>query len=77
MFLKEIDSYVEFWAPNAYDAGKLKDIFKEYGNILGNKVVVSDDGQMNEYGYIHFATEESAYSAVDNLNGCIVEGKTM
>ncbi|KAK9127593.1 hypothetical protein Syun_016390 [Stephania yunnanensis] len=55
--------------------GKLYDMFCKYGTILSSKVAMSQDGKSKGYGFVQFDSEESAKSAIENMNGCTIEGK--
>ncbi|KAF8042727.1 hypothetical protein BT93_A1145 [Corymbia citriodora subsp. variegata] len=50
-------------------------MFKQYGNILSCKVVMSDDRRSRGHGFVQFDSEESANAAIENLNGSDVGGK--
>lgn len=52
-------------------------MFKKYGNILSSKVVVSEDRKSKGYGFVQFETEESANTAIENLNGSVIHDKQM
>ncbi|CAL5205091.1 unnamed protein product [Lathyrus oleraceus] len=53
----------------------LEDMFEKYGNILSSKVVVTEDGKSKGYGFVQFETEESANTAIENLNGSVIHDK--
>ncbi|XP_047174630.1 polyadenylate-binding protein 7-like [Vigna umbellata] len=57
------------------DNAVLHDLFQKYGNVLSSKVVVYDDGKSKGYGFVQFESEESANSAIENLNGSTVRDK--
>lgn len=52
----------------------LHDTFVKFGNILSSKVAYQD-GKSKGYGFVHFETEEAANSAIENVNGMLIEGK--
>lgn len=56
---------------------KLQELFQKFGNILSCKVVMFEDGKSKGYGFVQFESEESANTAIENLNGTTVEGKQM
>lgn len=57
------------------DNVKLHDMFVKFGYILSCKVVTSQDGKSKGYGFVQFESEESANTAIDNINGTVVGGK--
>ncbi|KAM7531663.1 hypothetical protein LguiB_035073 [Lonicera macranthoides] len=59
------------------DNVKLQELFQKFGNILSCKVVMFEDGKSKGYGFVQFESEESANTAIENLNGTTVEGKQM
>ncbi|MCD7468881.1 hypothetical protein HAX54_007427 [Datura stramonium] len=59
------------------DSAKLEEIFQKFGNILSCKVAVSEDGRSKGYGFVQFETEDSANTAIEELNGSVVGGKEM
>ncbi|KOM34597.1 hypothetical protein LR48_Vigan02g074700 [Vigna angularis] len=60
---------------DSIDNAVLHDLFQKYGNVLSSKVVVYDDGKSKGYGFVQFESEESANSAIENLNGSTVRDK--
>ncbi|KAJ8532786.1 hypothetical protein K7X08_015675 [Anisodus acutangulus] len=59
------------------DSAKLEEIFQKFGNIISCKVAVSEDGKSKGYGFVQFETEDSANTAIEELNGSEVGGKQM
>ncbi|KAG5584200.1 hypothetical protein H5410_044634 [Solanum commersonii] len=59
------------------DSTKLEEIFQKFGNILSCKVAVSEDGRSKGFGFVQFETEDSANTAIEELNGSAVGGKEM
>jgi len=55
------------------DEEKLKQIFSKFGTITSAKVVTSNNVSRG-FGYVCFSTPEAASSALNELNGKIVEG---
>ncbi|KAL3536186.1 hypothetical protein ACH5RR_004647 [Cinchona calisaya] len=62
---------------DSIDNAKLQEMFKPFGNILSCKVVISDDGKTKGYGFVQFESEDAANSAIEKLNGYVVDGKEM
>lgn len=56
---------------------KLRDLFSKFGNILSYKVAVSFEGKSKGFGFVQFESQAPATSAIENLNGTVVEGKKM
>lgn len=67
IFIKNLDRTV--------DNKIMFDTFSVFGNILSCKVSYDDKAQSKGYGFVHYDTEEAATSAIENLNGKIVNGK--
>lgn len=59
------------------DSMKLQDLFSGFGTIISCKVAVSSDGESKGFGFVQFDSEQSVKSAIESLNGTIVEGKEM
>ncbi|KAF2299630.1 hypothetical protein GH714_001275 [Hevea brasiliensis] len=59
----------------AIDNKALHDTFSTFGNILSCKVVTDSLGQSLGYGFVQFDNEESAKSAIDKLNGMLLNDK--
>ncbi|GLT82098.1 hypothetical protein SLE2022_005100 [Rubroshorea leprosula] len=60
---------------SSVDNMKLHGIFTEFGTILSCKVQTSQDGESKGYGFVQFESAESAQSAIQELNGQVIEGK--
>merc|ERR1711976_173458 len=60
-----------------YDEIKLTDLFEKYGKISSVKVMKAEDGKTKGFGFVSFETPEEAQSAVDDLNGKDMDGKTV
>ena len=58
------------------DNKQLYDTFSLFGNILSCKVVTDKaTGLSKGYGYVHYETNEAAMSAIDKLDGMLIDGK--
>merc|ERR1711976_884478 len=60
-----------------YDEIKLTDLFEKYGKISSVKVMKAEDGKTKGFGFVSFETPEEAQTAVDDLNGKDMDGKTV
>lgn len=67
IFIKNLDRSV--------DNKIMFDTFSVFGNILSCKVSYDDKAQSKGYGFVHYDTEEAATSAIENLNGKLVNNK--
>ncbi|KAJ3677294.1 hypothetical protein LUZ60_003018 [Juncus effusus] len=67
IFIKNLDK--------AIDHKALQDTFSVFGTILSCKVALDSSGQSKGYGFVQFETQESAQSAIDKLNGMLVNDK--
>lgn len=57
---------------------KLKDIFSEVGPVLSLKLVFDrESGKPKGYGFCEFKDQETALSAMRNLNGYEIGGRTL
>ncbi|XP_010908819.1 polyadenylate-binding protein 7 isoform X2 [Elaeis guineensis] len=61
--------------PDSIDNVRLHEMFEKFGNILSCKVVTMQDGKSKGYGFVQFDSEERANSAIEKLNGSIIDGK--
>ncbi|KAL7430849.1 hypothetical protein ACHAXH_001500 [Discostella pseudostelligera] len=58
------------------DNKQLFDTFSLFGNILSCKVVTDKaTGLSQGYGYVHYETAEAAKSAIEKLDGMLIDGK--
>lgn len=56
----------------------LKEIFEEYGEVTSAKVVKDmATGRSKGFGFVEMADEAAALTAIEELNGAEVEGKTI
>ncbi|KAG8390920.1 hypothetical protein BUALT_Bualt01G0133700 [Buddleja alternifolia] len=67
IFIKNLDKTI--------DNKALHDTFSSFGNILSCKIATDSNGQSRGYGFVQFDTEEAAESAIDKLNGMLVNDK--
>eukprot|EP00934_Nitzschia_sp_Nitz4_P004226 Nitzschia sp. Nitz4//scaffold88_size82704//25383//27425//NITZ4_005287-RA/size82704-processed-gene-0.48-mRNA-1//1//CDS//3329559479//4216//frame0 len=58
------------------DNKQLYDTFSLFGNILSCKVVTDrETGMSKGYGYVHYETAEAANSAIEKLDGMLIDGQ--
>lgn len=57
------------------DTKALHDTFSVFGNILSCKIMLNADNKSKGFGFVHFEREESAQSAIDQVNGMILNNK--
>lgn len=67
IFIKNLDK--------AIDHKALHDTFSSFGNILSCKIATDGTGQSKGYGFVQFDSEEAAQSAIDKLNGMLINDK--
>nr|GMD89143.1 polyadenylate-binding protein 2-like [Ipomoea batatas] len=67
IFIKNLDKSI--------DNKALHDTFSSFGNILSCKIATDPNGQSKGHGFVQFDNEESAQSAIDKLNGMLINDK--
>ncbi|KAM1118930.1 hypothetical protein ACFX2I_043187 [Malus domestica] len=67
IFIKNLDK--------AIDHKALHETFSSFGNILSCKIATDTTGQSKGYGFVQFDSEDAAQSAIDKLNGMLLNDK--
>lgn len=67
VFIKNLD--------NSIDNKALHDTFAAFGTVLSCKVAVDANGQSKGYGFVQYDKEESAQTAIRELNGMLMNDK--
>ncbi|XP_062101936.1 polyadenylate-binding protein 2-like isoform X2 [Humulus lupulus] len=67
IFVKNLDKGI--------DNKALHETFSTFGNILSCKIATDASGQSKGYGFVQFDTEEAAQSAIEKLNGMLLNDK--
>ncbi|KAF8652140.1 hypothetical protein HU200_063090 [Digitaria exilis] len=56
---------------------KLKKLFEEFGEITSCKITLDSKGRSKGSGFVSFATTEAGHSAINAMNGKMVENKPL
>jgi polyadenylate-binding protein len=67
IFIKNLDKKI--------DHKSLFDTFQQFGAILSCKIELDETNESKGYGYIQFATQDSAEKAIDKVNAKMLNGK--
>ncbi|KAK4477027.1 hypothetical protein RD792_016229 [Penstemon davidsonii] len=67
IYIKNLDKEIDHKA--------LHETFSSFGNILSCKVATDASGQSLGYGFVQYASDESAQNAIEKLNGMLLNGK--
>ncbi|HJS52980.1 MAG TPA: hypothetical protein VJ765_00510 [Chitinophagaceae bacterium] len=56
----------------------LKGLFKDYGNVASAKVIIDKlSNQSRGFGFVEMSDENAAQKAVKELNGIMVDGRSI
>lgn len=63
------------WATNE---GSLRKAFEAFGPVTEAKIILDrDTGQSRGFGFVSFETEDDARKAMDQMNGAVLDGRTI
>ncbi|CAL4930413.1 unnamed protein product [Urochloa decumbens] len=62
---------------DSVDNASLQELFSKFGDVLSCKVAKNEDGTSRGYGFVQFASQESADAAIENLHGSFFENKKL
>ncbi|QPG94456.1 Protein phosphatase PP2A regulatory subunit B [Epichloe festucae Fl1] len=68
--------YVKNVNPEASD-DEFRELFERYGEITSSSLARDQDGKSRGFGFVNYTTHESAYKAVDELNGKDFKGQDL
>lgn len=67
IFIKNLDKSIDIKA--------LHETFSSFGNIISCKIATDNSGQSKGYGFVQYDSEEAAQTAIDKLNGMLMNDK--
>ncbi|KAK1395814.1 putative polyadenylate-binding protein 8-like [Heracleum sosnowskyi] len=67
IFIKNLDKSI--------DNKALQDTFSSFGTILSCKIATDNSGQSKGYGFVQYDSEEAANTAIEKLNGMLMNDK--
>lgn len=59
------------------DNASLQELFSKFGEVLSCKVAKNEDGTTRGYGFVQFASQESADAAIENLHGTLLDDRKL
>merc|ERR1719318_648763 len=82
---KNVDRNSQLWRSNVFvknldsdvDNKRLQTAFSAYGQILSCKVETDDRGRSKCFGFVQFKTESSAWKAINDLHGLVINEKEL
>lgn len=64
--------------PWAVDDAKLEELFAEFGQVESAKVIIDRDTNRSKgFGFVEFADDAAAKTAIDKLNNSEMNGRTI
>ncbi|KAL8094619.1 polyadenylate-binding protein 2-like [Apium graveolens] len=67
IFIKNLDKSIDIKA--------LHETFSSFGTIVSCKIATDNSGQSKGYGFVQYDSEEAAQTAIDKLNGMLMNDK--
>ncbi|OEL36738.1 Polyadenylate-binding protein 7 [Dichanthelium oligosanthes] len=62
---------------DSVDNASLQELFSKFGDVLSCKVAKNEDGTSRGYGFVQFASQESADAAIENLHGSLFNDRKL
>ncbi|RLN17964.1 polyadenylate-binding protein 4-like [Panicum miliaceum] len=62
---------------DSIDNASLQELFSKFGDVLSCKVAKNEDGTRRGYGFVQFASQESADAAIENLHGSLFNDRKL
>ncbi|ARN57556.1 RNA recognition motif domain-containing protein [Sedimentisphaera salicampi] len=60
------------------EAGQLEDVFSEFGDVVSARVILDRETKRSKgFGFVEMGDDDSAATAIEELNGHELEGRTM